>query len=58
MPRLVIGPQVIQALHRVDGLFERLGDRDQHLVDGEHAVVDADHDAREIRVRETPRPEW
>ena len=28
------------------------GDRDQHLVDGKDAVIDADHDAREIGLRE------
>jgi hypothetical protein len=44
-------PQMIQPGHRVDGLFDGPGDRDQHLVDGENAVVDAHHDARKIRLR-------
>ena len=35
-----------------DGVFERLGDGDQHLVDGEDAVIGADHDAREISIGE------
>src|SRR5262249_23139243 len=45
-------PQVIQALHGIDGVLDRPGHRDHHLVDRKHAVIRADHDAREIRVRE------
>ena len=30
----------------------RLRDRDLHLIDGRDAVIDADHDAREIGIRE------
>ncbi len=42
---------MVQARHLVDGVFERLGDGDQHLVDGEDAVIHADHDARKIGIR-------
>src|ERR1019366_9173066 len=45
-------PQMIEAWHRVDSLLDGLGDGDQHLIDGKNAVVDAHHDAREIRLRE------
>ena len=43
---------MVQPRYRVDGFLERLGHGDQHLVDGEDAVIDADHDARKIGIRE------
>ena len=52
MPRLVMERTVLQARHAVHRLFDRPRDRDLHLVDGRDAVVDADHDAREIGGRE------
>src|SRR5262249_16195970 len=39
------GPQTGNAVY---SFFDRLGDGDEHLVDGRDAVVDADHNAREI----------
>ena len=52
------GIHMVEARHDVDGFFERLGDRHQHLVDGRDAVVDADDDAREIGVGENRDREW
>ncbi len=45
------GTDGFQPLHAVDRLLYRTRDRDHHLIDGHHAVVNADHDARKIRGR-------
>ena len=42
------GANLLQAGHAVHGLFDGPRDRHLHLIDGRDAVVDADHDAREI----------
>src|SRR5205085_3330485 len=46
------GPKVVEALHRVDGVLNRPGHHDHHLVDREHAVIGGNDDARKIRIRE------
>ena len=42
------GPHALEALHRVQRLFDRPRDRHLHLIDRRDAVIDADDDAREI----------
>ena len=46
------GLDPLQPLHPVHRFFQDARHGDHHLVDGHHAVVGADHDAREIRRRE------
>jgi hypothetical protein len=42
----------LEAWDAIHSFFDGTCDGDQHLVDGHHAVVHADDDARKIRVRE------
>ena len=44
------GAHRLQAGHAVDRLLNRTRDGDHHLVDGHHAVIHADQDARESSV--------
>src|SRR6185369_1744865 len=41
---------MVQPGHYVDGLLDWLRDRDEHLVDGEHAIIDTHDDAWKIRL--------
>ena len=41
----------MQAWNAVDGFFDGARDDHQHLVDGHHAVVDANDDAGKIGIR-------
>ena len=51
VPRLVTDHKWSRPGTVLTRLFESAGDRDQHLVDRENAIVRAYHDAREIRIR-------
>ncbi len=46
------GPQMIEALHRVDCFFDGPRHLHHHLVDGEDPGIHADHDARKVGARE------
>ena len=45
-------PHLLDALHGAHGFLDGLRDGDQHLIDGRDPVIDADHDAGEVGLRE------